>query len=96
LIVIAAVFAAAWLMDTVGLSNALGVFMVGMILSASVFAYQVRTSVSSIKGLLLSLFFIAIGVSINLKEVYGIGGQLILYLVASLASACGARGREGT
>ena len=82
LIVIAAIFAAAWLMDTVGLSNALGAFMVGMILSASVFAYQIKASVSSIKGLLLSVFFIAIGMSIDLKEVIGIGGELFYYLPA--------------
>jgi glutathione-regulated potassium-efflux system protein KefB len=71
-------------MDTVGLSNALGAFMVGMILSASVFAYQIKASVSSIKGLLLSVFFIAIGMSINLKEVIGIGGELLYYLPALL------------
>jgi glutathione-regulated potassium-efflux system ancillary protein KefC len=84
LIIIAAVFAAAWLMDTVGLSNALGAFMVGMILSASLFAYQIKASVSSIKGLLLSVFFIAIGMSINLKEVIGIGGELLYYLPSLL------------
>jgi len=80
LIIVAAIFAAAWVMDTVGLSNALGAFMVGMILSASTFAYQIKASVSSIKGLLLSLFFIAIGMSINFEEVIGIGGQLLYYL----------------
>ncbi|TMA82374.1 MAG: hypothetical protein E6J74_37650 [Deltaproteobacteria bacterium] len=84
LIVIAAIFAAAWVMDTVGLSNALGAFMVGMILSASVFAYQIKASVSSIKGLLLSVFFIAIGMSINLKEVIGIGAELLYYLPSLL------------
>ena len=84
LIVIAAILAAAWVMDTVGLSNALGAFMVGMILSASVFAYQIKASVSSIKGLLLSVFFIAIGMSINLKEVIGIGGELLYYLPVSV------------
>jgi glutathione-regulated potassium-efflux system ancillary protein KefC len=84
LIVIAAIFTAAWVMDMVGLSNALGAFMVGMILSASVFAYQIKASVSSIKGLLLSVFFIAIGMSINLKEVVGIGGELLYYLPSLL------------
>jgi len=84
LIVIAAIFAVAWVMDTFGLSNALGAFMVGMILSASVFAYQIKASVSSIKGLLLSVFFIAIGMSINLKEVIGIGGELLFYLPSLL------------
>src|SRR4030095_14203534 len=79
-----AIFAAAWVMDTVGLSNALGAFMVGMILSASVFAYQIKASFSSIKGLLLSVFFIAIGMSINLKEVIGIGAELLYYLPSLL------------
>jgi len=84
LIVIAAIFAAAWIMDAVGLSSALGAFMVGMILSASVFAYQIKASVSSLKGLLLSVFFIAIGMSINLKEVIGIGAELAYYLPSLL------------
>jgi len=84
LIVIATIFAAAWVMDEVGLSNALAAFMVGMIVSASVFAYQIKASVSSIKGLLLSVFFIAIGMSINLKEVIGIGAELLYYLPSLL------------
>src|SRR4029453_9206150 len=45
-LIVAVIFAAAWLMDTVGLSNALGALMVGMIISASVFAYQIKASVS--------------------------------------------------
>ena len=80
LIVIAAIFAAAWVMDTVGLSHALGAFMVGMILSTSMFADQIKASVSSIKGLLLRVFFIAIGMSINLQEVIAFGGPLLHYL----------------
>ena len=79
-IVIAAIFAAAWAMDTVGLSNALGAFMVGMILSTSMFADQIKASVSSLKGLLLGVFFIAIGMSINLHEVIAFGGPLLHYL----------------
>ena len=67
-------------MDTVGLSNALGAFMVGMILSTSMFADQIKASVSSIKGLLLGVFFIAIGMSINLQEVIAFSGPLLHYL----------------
>ena len=80
LIVIAAIFAAAWVMDTVGLSHALGAFMVGMMLSTSMFADQIKASVSSIKGLLLGVFFLAIGMSINLREVIALGGPLLHYL----------------
>jgi len=80
LIIIAAIFGAAWTMNKVGLSTALGAFMVGMVLSTSVFAEQIKASVSSIKGRLLGVFFIAIGMSINLREVIGIGGPLLYYL----------------
>jgi glutathione-regulated potassium-efflux system protein KefB len=80
LTIIAAIFAAAWVMDMVGLSNALGAFMVGMLLSTSIFAEQIKASVSSVKGLLLGVFFIAIGMSINLREVSALGGQLLHYL----------------
>src|SRR4029434_683607 len=69
-----------WVMDTVGLSHALGAFMVGMILSTSMFADQIKASVSSIKGLLLRVFFIAIGMAINLQEVIAFGGPLLHYL----------------
>ncbi len=82
LIIIAAIFASAWAMDMVGLSTALGAFMVGMVLSTSVFADQIKASVSSIKGPLLGVFFIAIGMSINLRQVIGIGGPLLYYLPA--------------
>jgi voltage-gated potassium channel Kch len=58
----------------------LGAFMVGMILSTSMFADQIKASVSSIKGLLLGVFFLAIGMSINLREVIALGGPLLHYL----------------
>jgi len=80
LIIVAAVFASAWIMDKVGLSAALGAFMVGMILSTSVFAEEIRATVSSLKGLLLGVFFVAIGMSINLQEVTGMAGTLLRYL----------------
>ncbi|HTR64026.1 MAG TPA: cation:proton antiporter [Candidatus Binataceae bacterium] len=79
-IIIAAIFGSAWTMDRVGLSSALGAFMLGMVLSTSVFADQIKGSVSSIKGLLLRIFFIAIGMSINLRELAAIGGPLMYYL----------------
>jgi glutathione-regulated potassium-efflux system ancillary protein KefC len=80
LIIIAAVFAAAWVMDTVGVSSALGSLMIGMTLSTSVFAEQIKAAVSLTKGLLLRVFFIAIGMAINVKEVAGLGSLVLLSL----------------
>jgi glutathione-regulated potassium-efflux system protein KefB len=84
MIIIAAVFAAAWTMDEVGVSMALGSFMIGMTLSTSVFAEQIKASVSLMKGLLLGLFFIAVGMAIDLKEVAALGGEFLLALPALL------------
>src|SRR5262249_22071433 len=64
----------------VGLSNALGAFMVGVLLSTCIFADQIKASVSPLKGVLLGLFFIAIGMSINLNEVIALRGELLYYL----------------
>src|SRR5262249_5934109 len=80
LIIVATIFGSAWLMDEVGLSTALGAFMVGMVLSTSVFADQIKASISRIKGPLLGVFFIAIGMSINLQEVIETGAPLLHYL----------------
>jgi CPA2 family monovalent cation:H+ antiporter-2 len=52
---------AAWGSHELGLSPALGAFVAGMILAESPFATQVRSDVSSIKTLLVTLFFASIG-----------------------------------
>src|SRR5262245_13744904 len=84
LLIIAAVFAAAWAMDTVGVSSALGSLMIGMTLSTSVFAEQIKAAVSFTKGLLLRVFFIAIGMAINVKEAAALDGLVLLFLPALL------------
>jgi len=80
LIVLAAVFAAGWLMDRVGISMALGAFMIGVLLSTTPFAEQVQAAATPAKQALLALFFIAIGMAIDVQEVAAHGGTLLLYL----------------
>ena len=58
--------AAAWLAQRAGLSPALGAFMVGVLLSRSPFHHQIAAEVTPFKGLLLGLFFISVGMSIDL------------------------------
>ncbi|TVQ85507.1 MAG: portal protein [Chromatiaceae bacterium] len=65
LVVMAAVFVAAWAMDLAGMSMALGAFLLGMMLSESRFNVQIHASVEPHKGLLMSLFFIAVGMSVD-------------------------------
>jgi glutathione-regulated potassium-efflux system protein KefB len=66
LVVLMAVFFAAWAMHQVGLSMALGAFTMGMLLSGSRYNMQIRAHIEPYKGLLMSLFFVAVGMSIDL------------------------------
>lgn len=61
-----AALGAAYVMELVGISMALGAFLVGMTLSASDYRHQIEASVEPFKGLMLGLFFISVGMSIDL------------------------------
>jgi glutathione-regulated potassium-efflux system protein KefB len=60
-----AVILAAWSVDHVGISMTLGAFLLGMLLSASDFRYQIEATVAPFKQTLMGLFFIAVGMSID-------------------------------
>lgn len=53
------------LMQSVGLSMALGTFVAGMLLADSEYRHQLESDVDPFKGLLLGLFFMAVGMSAN-------------------------------
>ncbi len=55
----------AYLMTLVGLSPALGTFLAGVILAGSEFRHELESDLDPFKGLLLGLFFMAVGASIN-------------------------------
>lgn len=58
----------AFLMNEAGLSMALGAFIIGMLLSTSRYRYQIQASIEPFKGILMSIFFIAVGMSIDFKS----------------------------
>lgn len=60
-----AVVAAAWITHHAGLSPALGAFVMGVLLSRSPFHHQIDAELSPFKGVLLGLFFVSVGMSIN-------------------------------
>ena len=73
----------ALLMSLVGLSPALGTFLAGVVLANSEYRHELETDIEPFKGLLLGLFFIAVGASINFGLVAGRPG-MILGLVAGV------------
>ncbi len=64
------VVATAALMESVGLSMALGAFLAGVLLAESEYRRELETDIEPFKGLLLGLFFIAVGMSIDFAVVW--------------------------
>ncbi len=56
-------------MESVGLSMALGTFLAGVLLADSEYRYELRLDIEPVKGLLLGLFFIAVGMTVDLSLV---------------------------
>ncbi len=60
------VIGAALLMNAIGLSMSLGAFLAGVLLADSEFRHELEADVEPFKGLLMGLFFMAVGMSANL------------------------------
>jgi glutathione-regulated potassium-efflux system protein KefB len=63
------VLGAALVMELGGLSMAMGAFIAGVLLSTSTFKHQLEADVEPFRGLLLGLFFLAVGMSLDLNVV---------------------------
>ncbi|WP_414165802.1 glutathione-regulated potassium-efflux system protein KefB [Superficieibacter sp. BNK-5] len=64
------VLGSALFMDALGLSMALGTFIAGILLAESEYRHELESSIDPFKGLLLGLFFISVGMSLNLGVLY--------------------------
>ncbi|QYJ22733.1 cation:proton antiporter [Achromobacter sp. ES-001] len=83
------VVGAAQLFDYAGLSAGLGGFLVGVLMAESRYRNDLESAIEPFKGLLLGLFFLAIGMSVNLKVVadhwsFILGGVAALLVVKAL------------
>jgi CPA2 family monovalent cation:H+ antiporter-2 len=65
-----------------GLSYALGAFIAGMLISETKFRYQVESDISPFRDILLGLFFISVGMLLNLQQIFNNLGLVLLILVA--------------
>ena len=66
-----AVLGTAWLMEAVGLSLALGAFLAGLMMADSHYRHQMIADIQPFRGILLGLFFIGVGMSIDFSLVGG-------------------------
>jgi len=83
------VVATAALMNAVGLSMALGSFLAGVLLAESEYRRELETDIEPFKGLLLGLFFIAVGMNIDFQVVLDRPLLIAAVVVAFLAIKAG-------
>ena len=82
------VIGTALLMEKIGLSMSLGAFLAGVLLADSEFRHELEADIEPFKGLLLGLFFMAVGMSANL-------GLLVTAPVDDSRSRARAHARQG-
>src|SRR5690606_39975216 len=76
------VLGAAYAMELGGLSMAMGAFMAGVLLSESSYRHQLEVDVEPFRGVLLGLFFIAVGMSLQIDVVVANWLPVLGYVVA--------------
>lgn len=96
------VLGAALLMQWGGLSMAMGAFVAGVLLSESAFRHQLQAEIEPFRGLLLGLFFLGVGMALDLTVVAGqwhwIGALVLALMLAKagcvwlVARLCGSSG----
>ncbi|KJV35486.1 monovalent cation:proton antiporter-2 (CPA2) family protein [Luteibacter yeojuensis] len=77
------VMGTAWLMELAGISTTLGAFLAGIMLADSEYRHELESNIEPFKGLLLGLFFISVGMSVDLQLLMA-RPLVILGLVAAL------------
>ena len=80
------VIGAALLMQFAGMSMILGAFLAGMLLADSEFRHQLEADIAPFKGLLLGLFFIAVGMSVNIGLLVDAPLRIAIIVAALLAA----------
>lgn len=75
------VIGSALLMQQVEISMALGAFLAGMLLADSEFRHELEADIAPFKGLLLGLFFMAVGMTINLELLADQPARILIIVV---------------
>lgn len=76
----------ALLMDSVGLSMALGTFLAGVVLADCEYRHELESNIEPFKGLLLGIFFTAVGSSMDFSLLAADPGQILALVILLLVS----------
>ena len=79
------VLGTAWLMQLAGMQMSLGAFLAGMLLADSEYRHEIDSQIEPFKGLLLGLFFVSVGVSLDLHLIKQQPIEIAVIVVAMIA-----------
>lgn len=79
------VLGASLLMASLGLSMAMGAFIAGVLLADSPYRHELEADIEPFRGLLLGLFFIAVGMTLDLGVVLDRPGRILLLALVLMA-----------
>ena len=79
------VIGSALLMQYAGLSMAMGAFIAGVMLAESSYRHELEADIEPFRGILLGLFFVAVGLAVNLEIVWQNIWLIILLVIAAMA-----------
>jgi CPA2 family monovalent cation:H+ antiporter-2 len=82
LAVLLVALASAWASQMAGLSMALGAFLAGMMLAETEYSHQVESVIRPFRDILLGLFFISVGMLLDLDALWAELGVILLLLVS--------------
>lgn len=83
------VLGSALFMDALGLSMALGTFIAGILLAESEYRHELEVAIEPFKGLLLGLFFISVGMALNLGVLYTHIVEILVGVIVLMAVKAG-------
>lgn len=80
------ILGASWIFSQAGLSMALGAFLAGLLLSETEYRHQVEADIRPFRGILLGLFFITVGMSVDIGFILEEAAAVVLLVAGLLVS----------
>lgn len=81
-VVVLTCFGTAWLASSLGISIAIGAFIAGLVISESEYSHQVVADILPLRDLFSSIFFVSVGMLLDLTYLAGHFGQVLALLVS--------------
>ena len=85
-IILSTVLLMSFITKGIGLSDTLGAFLAGLLLAETKYRHQIEADIAPFRGLLLGVFFVTVGFSIDLSILFSQGPKILVLLLSLILS----------